>query len=252
MARVLAASVLVLLVCTYRPASAEELRCVPVRAGDSAAAVAKRLTGDAHNRVAPWFQIVDPATRTFVPKTRYDHIRPGWSACVVGTVVPTVTAAVTKPVGRAEAAVATLASAIGDMDSNVLLWLALVAAIAVICSGLRDATGQPVPETMRRFGEAFVREFERPLLRQDRTGRPAIQARLRANAQKRRLEVLLAPAAGRRYPNLSDHRRNLEYDIGRVLQRLRVPSVLGRAPYAQGQWVVCPFEFADTQQAGGQ
>ena len=227
---------------------------MPVREGDSAGAVARRLTGDAHNRFARWFQIVDPATRRFVPKSRYDHIRPGWSACLVGGVVPTLTAGATAPPGRVEAVLATLSGYIGAGDSDVLLWLALVAAFVVICSGLGDerAATQPVPEPMRRFGEAFVREFERPLLRQDRTGRPAIRARLRANAKKRRLEVLLAPAAGRRYPNLSDHRRNVEYDIGRVLQRLRVPVVLGRAPYAQGQWVVCPFEFAETQQAGGQ
>lgn len=168
--------------------------------------------------------------------------------------VPTVTAGATVLPDRIEAALAGLARDIRAGDPNVLLWLALVAAIGVICSGLGDqrAAGQPVPDGMRRFGEAFVREFERPLLREDRSGHPAIQARLRADAQQRRLEVLLAPAAGRRYPNLSDHKTNVEYDIDRVLQRLRVPSVLGRAPYAQGRWVVCPFEFADTQQAGGQ
>lgn len=168
--------------------------------------------------------------------------------------VPTVIAGATMLLDRIEAALAGLARDIRDGDPNVLLWLALVAAIGVICSGLGDqrAAEQPVPDGMRRFGEAFVREFERPLLRQEPSGHPAIQARLRADATQRRLEVLLAPAAGRRYPNLSDHKTNVEYDIGRVLQRLRVPSVLGRAPYAQGRWVVCPFEFADTQQAGGQ
>ena len=168
--------------------------------------------------------------------------------------VPTVTAGATVLPDRIEAALAGLARDIRAGDPNVLLWLALVAAIGVICSGLGDqrAAGQPVPDEMRRFGEAFVREFEQPLLRQEPSGHPAIQARLRADARQRRLEVLLAPAAGRRYPNLSDHKTNVEYDIGRVLRRLRVPSVLGRAPYAQGRWVVCPFEFADTQQAGGQ
>ena len=177
--------------------------------------------------------------------------------------VPTVTADATVLPDRIEAALAGLARDIRAGDPKVLLWLALVVAIAVICSGLGDqrAPGQPVPDGMRRFGEAFVREFERPLLRQERSGHPAIQARLRADARQRRLEVLLAPAAGRRYPNLSDHKTNVEYDIDRVLRRLRVPSVLGRAPYAQGRWVVCPFEFADTQrrraplqgrQAGGQ
>ena len=251
-ARIIAASVLVLAACASTPAVAQELRCVPVREGDSAAAVARRLTGDAHNRFAPWFQIVDPATRSFVSKSRYDHIRPGWSVCLVDSVVPTVITAGAAPPGQIKA-FAALARDIAAGNSNVLLWLALVAAVAVICSGLEDqrSAGQPVPDGMRRFGEAFVREFERPLLRQGRTGSPAIQARLRADAKQRRLEVLIAPAAGRRYPNLSDHKRNVEYDVGRVLQRLRVPSVLGRAPYAQGQWVVCPFEFADTRQAGG-
>ena len=227
---------------------------MPVREGDSAAALATRLTGDAANRFAQGFQIVDPATRTVVPKSRYDQIQPGWHACLVDPSVPAVTAGATVLPDRIETALVALARDIGAGDPEVLLWLALVVAIGVICSGLGDrrATGQPIPDGMRRFGEAFVREFERPLLRQERTGRPAIQARLRANVKKRRLEVLLAPTAGHRYPNLSDHKLNVEYDIRRVLQRLRVPSVLGRAPYAQGQWVVCPFEFAETQQAGGQ
>ena len=167
--------------------------------------------------------------------------------------VPTVMGGATALPDRIGAALVMLARDIAAGDPDMILWLVLVVAIGVICSGLEDqrAAGQPVPDGMRRFGEAFVREFERPLLRQGRTGSPAIQARLRADAKQRRLEVLIAPAAGRRYPNLSDHKRNVEYDVGRVLERLRVPSVLGRAPYAQGQWVVCPFEFADTQQAGG-
>lgn len=252
-ARVIAASLLILTLGGCTTALAQELRCVPIRPNDSAAAIAQRLTGDARNRFAPWFQIVDPETRAFVAKSRYDHIRPGWSACLVDAASPTGTAGVGAAAGRAEAALGSLARAIADGDPDVLLWLALIVAIGVICSGIGDqrAAAQPVPDGMRHFGEAFVREFERPLLREERTGAPAIQARLRADARKRQLEVLLAPAAGRRYPNLSDHRRNVEYDIGRVLQRLQAPAVLGRAPYAQGQWVVCPFEFADPRQAGG-
>ena len=44
-----------------------------------------------------------------------------------------------------------------------------------------------------------------------------------------RLDILLAPGAGRRYPNLSDHRSNVEYDVQRVLTLLKdEPFVAGR------------------------
>ena len=104
---------------------------------------------------------------------------------------------------------------------------------------------------MQRFGERFVREFERPLLER-RAGAAPIRAQLRAHAGRGRLDVWLAPNAGRRYPNLSDHKDNVVYDVARVSQLLQDPSFVCTAPYAQGGWVVIPFQFQDRLgQAGG-
>src|SRR6188474_567204 len=85
MVRITAGWALALTLLESSHAAAQEWRCAPIHHGDSAAAMARRLTGDARNRVAPWFQIVDPATQAFVPKAGYDRIRPGWRACIAGT-----------------------------------------------------------------------------------------------------------------------------------------------------------------------
>jgi len=45
---------------------------------------------------------------------------------------------------------------------------------------------------------------------------------------------------GYTYPNLVDHRRNVEYDVDRVLHLLRHEPFIGGAPYAEGRWVVIP------------
>jgi len=44
---------------------------------------------------------------------------------------------------------------------------------------------------------------------------------------------------------------NVEYDIRRVTQRLRGPAVAGDALYAQGPWVVVPFEFPENSRQAG-
>src|SRR6185312_12813737 len=67
----------------WSPAAAQRLACVSVKPGETASAVARRITGDAANRHAPWFQVLAPESSRFVDKARYDHIRPGWRACVV-------------------------------------------------------------------------------------------------------------------------------------------------------------------------
>src|SRR5687767_3480010 len=121
MARVVAAAVLVLANCAHASAVAQERHCVPVREGDSAAALATRLTGDAANRFAQGFQIVDPATRTVVPKSRYDQIQPGWNACIVDPSVPAVTAGATVLPDRIETALVALACDIGAGDPEVIL-----------------------------------------------------------------------------------------------------------------------------------
>lgn len=253
MVRMTASCALALTLLGSSHAAAQEWRCATVRHGDSAATLARQLTGDARNRMAPWFQIVDPATQTFVLKSSYDRIRPGWRACIAEASL----AAAPRPVsggpmpGSLDATLGGLSSLAREADANVVLWLALVIAITLVSSSVGEyvAARKPVPDAIQRFAEEFVREFERPLLLPDERRR-AVRARLRVNVPRRRLEVLLAPAAGRRYPNLSDHRTNVEYDIRRVTQRLRGPAIAD-ALYAQGPWVVVPFEFPENSRQAG-
>ena len=249
-------ALVVLLVVTAAPALAQRLACAAIRPGETAATVAKRVTGDARNRYESWFQILDPTTSKFVGKAHYDHIRAGWQACVVHE--PATTSArrglAGTPVAvRIQGAFDTLARAIGGLDSTFVVWIALVIAIALASSGVDEyATDrQRMLEAMHRFGESFIREFERPLIEQD-DARDPIESRLRASAHRRRLEILLAPRGGKRYPNLSDHRKNVEYDVTRVLQRLRDQPFVCSPLYAQGRWVVVPFQFqVSSRQAGG-
>src|SRR4029453_4743509 len=48
----------------------ERVTCVMIRTDETGASVAKRVTGDARNMQASWFQIVNPTTSRPVPKTR--------------------------------------------------------------------------------------------------------------------------------------------------------------------------------------
>ena len=98
-------------------------------------------------------------------------------------------------------------------------------------------------QLLRRFGEEFVQEFIRPLTEFRGAGH-APRARYRIRAGRSRLEVLLAPSHGCAYPNLSDHRANVEYDVARVMAALGQESVVNGRPYAEGQWVVLPFQFS--------
>jgi hypothetical protein len=232
---------------------AQSWTCAAIRTGETTASLALRLTGDARNRSEPWFQILDPATSRFVRKVDYDRIQAGWRACVTAGRLHGEEPGVVASASTVDAALDTLARAIGRLDSRLALWAALALAIALTWSSLDEylADRNGMLAAMHRFGEAFVREFERPLLQHDDPSRP-IRSRLRANPRARRLEILIAPGGRRRYPNLSDHQKNVEYDVARVLQRVRDRAFVGGPLYADGQWVVVPFEFQVlSRQAGG-
>jgi hypothetical protein len=102
---------------------------------------------------------------------------------------------------------------------------------------------------MNHFARRFVREFERPLIQ--RPTEPPLRSRLRLSPARARLEILLAPGQGRRYPNLSDHKKNVEYDVGRVLRSLADDSFVPDSLYSQAGWVVVSFRFkVDRKRAG--
>jgi hypothetical protein len=94
---------------------------------------------------------------------------------------------------------------------------------------------------MQHFATRFVQEFERPLVWSD-AGRP-LRSRVRYSARRGRLDILLAPGRGRRYPNLSDHKKNVEYDVARIVRALADESFVNGLPYIQAGWVVVPFQF---------
>ena len=143
--------------------------------------------------------------------------------------------------------------------TGVILWIGLAAAIALIASALHDLARER-SATLQRFGERFVREFDRPLVRV-RPAEPVVEARLRVRPHRRQVEVMLAPRGGRPYPNLVDHRQNVEYDVERVLHVLHAKGPAAAGPsdqrfvhgplYTQGRWFVVPLQLhVKPKQAG--
>ena len=234
------------------------LACYWIRPGDTAASLALRFTGNADNCYQPWFQIVNPAKSTFVPKSQYADIQSGWQVCVAterltATAPPRYQVVASAPAVIVQPRVVPQQSAI---DLRVLWW---AAPLLVVVSGMVVTliyTGKYMDERracvalMKWFGVRFIVEFDRPLLRRC-ADNPAIRSRLRYAPSRRRVDIFLAPANGRTYPNLVDHRKNVEYDVERVLR------VLGDEPFirgplrAEGPWVVIPFRFETNRQQEG-
>jgi hypothetical protein len=235
-------------------ASAQQFVCSSVRQGDTAARLALRLTNSAENRYAPWFQILDPATSRFVRKDAYDAIRPGWKVCVArnaAAIRPRRQMAI--PSDRAKPRTARLFERLTAMDP-AYIWMMAVAILApLLVSPVARKyfeKRRAMLDSMSQFAAVFVREFAQPLPRQHAADQP-IKARLQCAPYRARLEILLAPNQGHSYPNLSDHKKNLEYDIERVLRLVPdQPFIRGEA-YSRGDWVVIPFQVPAGITQGG-
>jgi hypothetical protein len=261
----------VLLAVLVLPASASDARsqprlaCVTIRPDETVSSVASRMTGDARNMRAPWFQIVNPTTSRWVPKTRYGFKFAGWDACIVVApqpdvgIRPTHAVATSLPGGPVVAYRPPDPDPAVGVDSSVLIggtvlwfWCTLVLSIALACWGDEYFRKRArVLHTMQRFADRFVREFERPLIQPHLPDRP-IQSRVRFKPARSRLDVLLAPHGGLRYPNLSDLKRNVIYDVARVQEVLQDRTFVSSQPYARGRWVVVPFRISvDIREAGG-
>ena len=260
--------------------------CHAIRRGESAAQAARRMTGNGRNAYQAWFQIMNASSR-FVPKSQYDRIHAGWRACVVpairsrssnanhveepeaanaydvpsGSGVPKVRAAPTALAiadtgdgagDRSQPEASDVFRRLGGVDLT-MLWLC--AAVVVLWFGwwiVDDylARRKTASIVVQYFVYRFVDEFERPLVRYDVEERP-VRSRLRCGARLRRFDILLAPGEGRRYPNLSDHKKNVEYDVARVMHVLGDDSFVSGALYTQAGWIVVPFQFtAGPKQAG--
>ena len=264
----------ILLLLSVAPTAAfsESLVCQSIRRGESAPQVARRLTGDSRNAYQTWFQIRNASSR-FVPKSQYNAIRAGWQACLLKPIVqrasakvddviasealdasPATTASVISAALPASAAVVETAVLVtgesGGLDFT-MVWLG--AAMVVPWVGWRILDDHLVRKktrtiVMQHFATRFVQEFERPLVWSD-AERP-LRSRVRYSARRGRLDILLAPGKGRRYPNLSDHKKNMEYDVARVVHALADQSFVNGTPYTQAGWVVVPFQFKTGPQSG--
>ena len=272
------ATVALLLVCAVPPcAAAQEFVCWPIARGETAARVAHRLTGNPSAAYSHAFQIRDPARRMFVPKSQYRNLKAGWQACVANTSVksppaafapevmsaastiapddPAITSAsvdgdrLFRPGGSA-AAPLTLAWARWPSDAVLAAWIAASFLLIVICTAVAVLLApNPIPPTLQRAGDAFVNAFARPLVDPGSNG-PPIQTRLRFVRRKQQLEIAIAPGPGRRYPNLVDHKRNVEYDVTRVMGLLGHRLVVSDRLRAAGKWVVVPIRLAGVKQTG--
>lgn len=237
------ASAIVLTAATR--AVAEPAACYTIQPGDTAAFISLRLTGNIQQRHEPWFQIVDASRSRVVPKSEYGRIRPGWRACIPSSRLNVEWRREHRPTSASGAAATgghlqTFATGV----PAVAWWGVAVLVLMLLAYAARQYVNrrQAIVSMMQRFGERFICEFERPLIQPGCVERP-VESRLRVVPRRRRLEILLAPTGRRRYPNLSDHRRNVKYDVERVLRLLRDERFAGGQLCAHGRWVVVACRF---------
>jgi hypothetical protein len=229
----------------------ERVACVTIRTDETVASVAQRLTGDARNMQASSFQIVNPTTSRPVPKTRYGFIFAGWNACTtVHDALPEVAIAPAVQMLSGSPAAADLplpARPVAPALATVIwapaaIWSTVVLGLALACWLIDEhlTRRRDTLRSMKQYAERFVDEFERPLMQPHLSRRP-LQSRVRFKPGRARFDVLLAPEAGFRYPNLTDHKGNVMYDVGRIQRALSEHPFVSSRPYARGRWVVVPF-----------
>jgi hypothetical protein len=254
---------LVLTLIATPSAFAQSTVCHPIRGGETAAQLARRITGDARNVYQPSFQIMDASSR-FVPKSQYNRIRRGWRACIVKETVESQVESRVEPAARVEtleAAEVPLASQqavnadIGPSPGSTdltFVWLGAAVVLPLVGWKALDNYASRRKTSlivMKHFAHRFVREFERPLI-QHPPERP-VRSLVRLSPVRSRLDILLAPGEGRRYPNLADHKKNVEYDVVRILRVLADDSFVRDPLYTQEGWVVVPFRFKVSRKHTG-
>lgn len=226
-------------------AQAQQFVCWPIVRGDTASGLALRLTGTAASTYSEAFQISDPKRQTFVPKSQYSRLSTDWQACVTRELVKSdVLAAPPMPVAEPPPAAQYDVAFAVKFAAGVSLMLLMISAVASYAAG-----GQPIPPVMQRAGEDFLTAFATPLV--DPTSAvPPVIGRLRFIRRKKRLEICIAPNAGRRYPNLSDHQRNVVYDVQRVIGIMGAHRIVCERLHAEDQWVVVSIRLTEPKEAG--
>jgi hypothetical protein len=237
-------------VLVVRDAAAGQTLCYTIQPGDTASYMALRFTGSMQHRYEPWFQIVDPGVPRLIPKAEYGRIHAGWHTCVPETRLTAEwrpALGVPAPPAAAVGFVATDPSFLVGSGAG-LLALVLIAWRATYT---RLERRQAATRVMQSFAERFISEFERPLRQPGSTERP-LQARMRFAHRRRRVDILLAPNGGRSYPNMTDHRKNVTYDVGRVVRLIADTRFTTGDVHARGRWVVVPCRLAsEPRQEGG-
>jgi hypothetical protein len=167
------------------------------------------------------------------------------SAVPVARELP-VSVAIVDPLVRlpvsAPAAASVSLRRIGNVDLTIV-WLGMAIAVPWFALQILDdyRTRRRTASLLQQlFVNRFIAEFERPLVRYGDT-EPPLRTRVRS-ARRGRFDILLAPGPGRRYPNLTDHKKNVEYDVGRVLRALDDNVFVSGPLRTQAGWVVVPFQ----------
>ena len=235
-----------------------------IRSGKSAAELSRRITGESWNTRQSLFHIMDASSK-FVPKSQYDRIRSGWHAGTVNEPPRTIRVDSADRAAQAPPQVpADTRGRVVDVDLVQLwsanarrlmgnarsvadvteVWIGATVILALFGWRVLDAYAgrrKHVMVLMSHFAYRFVREFERPLIQ--RPTEPPLRSRIRLSPARARLKIQLAPGQGRRYPNLLDHRKNVQYDVGRVIQSLADDSFVPDSLYSKSGWVVVSFRF---------
>ena len=265
------ATVVLLLLCAAPICvEAQQFVCWPIVPGDTASGLARRLMGHSATAYGDSFQIRDPARQMFVPKSHYQRLSTDWQACVaIGPLKSTplayapVVALAAAPIAPPGPALTSAPPAIrstrpaaapSDGSQDDAVFIAKIASAVVLmlltCAAVAVSLGpRPIPPVMQRAGNQFVIAFARPLI-DSSSNAPPIQVRLRFVRRAQELEISIAPGPGRRYPNLIDHKKNMEYDVNRVMRVLGNHFVVSGRLRAVGKWVVVPIRLADVKQTG--
>jgi hypothetical protein len=266
---------LVVLFLCAAPAFVEgqQFVCSPIRPGDTPSRLARRLTGNPAAAYSPAFQVRDPVRQLFVPKSHYWHLSTGWQACVAiaapqstplayAPVVASQPPAVSPTFVPADPTITSaplgIASALPDptlfhgSQADFVFTATMVSAavlMVLIYAAVDLRMPHPIPPVIQHAGEQFVIAFARPLI-DPSSSVPPIQVRLRFIRRVQQLDICIAPGVGRRYPNLVDHKSNVEYDVDRVMRALGNHVVMSDRLRAAGKWVVVPIRLADVKQTG--
>ena len=245
-------------------AEAPQFACWPIVRGDTASSLARRLTGTAANTYREVFQIRDPARQKFVPKSQYSRLSTTWRACVARELVKSnVRASALAPAAAASAALPAAPSVISqatasaappaatqfDVGFAVTFGAGVSLMLLMISAVSSYAAGRPMSPALQRAGQDFLRAFAAPLV--DPTSAvPPIVGHLRFSRRKQRLEICIAPHGGRRYPNLADHKKNVVYDVHRVIGKMAAHRIVCDRLHAEGPWVVVSIRLAGPKEAG--